>query len=69
MLTPAFYYLLMEMHKQGTVSQNQRYCTNIEKAQKGMATQTVDFYADIKLLFLGASILDLIEQHNNIMLY
>lgn len=37
------------------LSQNQRYCTNIEKAQKGVVTQTVAFRAIVKLHFLRAA--------------
>lgn len=37
------------------LSQNQRYCTNIEKAQRGVVTQTVAFHTIIKLHFLRAT--------------
>lgn len=37
------------------LSQKQRYCTNIEKAQKGTAAQTVAFHTIDKLHFLRAT--------------
>ena len=36
------------------LSQNHRYCTNIEKARKGIVTQTIAFHTIVKLHFLRA---------------
>lgn len=50
------HYLLTPFHDITLqLSQSQRYCTNIEKAQKGVATQTVAFHTIVKLHFLRAT--------------
>lgn len=57
----------MEMHKQRSYLRI-KDIAQILKKHEGMAAHTVEFHAAIKLLFLWASILNLIEKHN-IMLY
>lgn len=37
------------------LSQNQRYCTNIEKAHKSVVTQTVAFHTIVKLHFISTT--------------